>query len=196
MLHILKVKNSTIALLTLLLSGLLVAEIKYESVHDETYWFPNEEFSMDGFQIATVRSNLVWGDRMSVFLDEADCWLEPLLYISLSTENLKENYPDFDFSSLKDKYLELRLNFDGKVFERHEVGILDAKETQNNRHVVSLWFKEFPFTFFMPWEVLNLKIMENDPNRKYFDLPERQYRMSGFQDVFRQLSQQCEKNNE
>ena len=25
--------------------------------------------------------------------------------------------------------------------------------------------------------------MENDPNRKYFDLPERQYRMGGFPDV-------------
>ena len=189
-------KYLNILLLALVVSGSIQTEIEYESVHDETYWFPNEEFSMDGYQIATVRSNLVWGDRMSVFLDEADCWLEPLLYISLSTENLKEDYPDFDFSSLKDKYLELRLNFDGKVFEIHEVGILSAKEIQNNRHVVSLWFKEFTFTFFMPWEVLNLKIMENDPNRKYFDLPERQYRMSGFQDVFTQLSQQCEKNNE
>jgi len=195
-LHILKVRNSTIALLTLLLSGLLVAEIKYESVHDETYWFPNEELSMDGFQIGTVRSNLVWGDRMSVFLEEADCSKEPILFMLLSTANLKEDYPDFDFSSLEDKFIELELNFDGKVFEKYKVGITSANEVQNNQHTVSLWFQEFPFTFFMPWEVLNLKIMENDPNRKFFDLPERQYRMSGFQDVFAQLIQQCEKNNE
>ena len=187
--------KSAIFLIGLISSGLLVAEIKYESVHDETYWFPNEELSMDGFQIGTVRSNLVWGDRMSVFLEEADCSKEPILFMTLSTANLKEDYPDFDFSSLGDKFLELGLNFDGKVFERYEVGIMSANEAQNNQHTVSLWFQEFPSAFFVPWEVLNLKIMENDPHRKYFDLPERQYRMNGFLDVFSYMIQECEKNN-
>ena len=86
-------------ILTLVVSGSIQAGIKYESVHDETYWFPNEELSMDGFQIGTVRSNLVWGDRMSVFLEKADCSKEPILFMTLSTANLKEDYPDFDFSS-------------------------------------------------------------------------------------------------
>ena len=182
-------------ILTLLMSMGAWAEIQYESVHDETYWFPDEELSTDGFQIGTVRSNLVWGDRMSVFLEEADCSNEPVLHMMLSTANLKEDYPDFDFSSLENKFLELGLNFDGKVFERYEVGIISANEVQNNIHTVSLWFQEFPAAFFVPWEVLNLKIMENDPNRKYFDLPERQYRMSGFLDVFSYMIQECEKNN-
>ena len=45
---------------------------------------------MDGFQIGTVRSNLVWGDRMSVFLEKADCSKEPILFMTLSTANLKD----------------------------------------------------------------------------------------------------------
>ena len=186
-------KTLTTLILTLVVSGSIQAGIKYESVHDETYWFPNEELSMDGFQIGTVRSNLVWGDSMSVFLEKADCSKEPILFMTLSTANLKEDYPDFDLSSLGDKFLELGLNFDGKVFERYEVGIMSANEVQNNQHTVSLWFQEFPSAFFVPWEVLNLKIMENDPHRKYFDLPERQYRMDGFPDVFLHMTQECEK---
>ena len=31
-------------LLSLAISGFVFTEIKYESVHDETYWFPNESF--------------------------------------------------------------------------------------------------------------------------------------------------------
>ena len=112
-------KYLTTLLLALVVSGSIQAEIKYQSVHDETYWFPNEEINIDGFQIGTVRSNLVWGDRMSVFLEEADCSKEPILFMLLSTANLKEDYPDFDFSSLGDKFLELGLNFDGKVFEKY-----------------------------------------------------------------------------
>ena len=59
---------------------------------------------------------------------------------------------------------------------------MSANEVQNNQHTVSLWFQEFPSAFFVL--ELNLKIMENDPHRKYFDLPERQYRMNGFRCFF------------
>jgi len=189
-------KYLNILLFALVVSGSIQTEIEYESVHDETYWFPNEELSMDGFQIGTVRSNLVWGDRMSVFLEEADCSKEPILFMTLSTANLKEDYPDFDFSSLGDKFLELGLNFDGKVFEKYQIGVLSTNELQDNYHSANLVFDEFPEAFYVPWKVLSIKIMENDPNRKYFDLPERQYRMSGFLDVFSQMIQECEKSNE
>ena len=189
-------KYLTTLLLALVVSGSIQTEIEYESVHDETFWFPNEEISIDGFQIGTVRSNLVWGDRMSVFLEEADCSKEPILFVTLSTANLKEDYPEFDFSSLGDKFLELGLNFDGKVFEKYQVGVLSTNEFLNNYHSVNLVFDEFPSAFYAPWGVLSLKIMENDPHRKYFDLPERQYRMSSFLDVFSYMIQECEKNDE
>tara|TARA_B100000212_G_scaffold74267_1_gene52412 strand:- start:603 stop:1175 length:573 start_codon:yes stop_codon:yes gene_type:complete len=171
----------------------LYSEVKYESVHDETYWFPNEDLLMEGFQIGTVRSNLVWMDRMSVFLQETDCYGAPILYMTLSTSNIRKDYPEFDFSSLEGKFLELGFNFDGKVFEKYEVGILSTFKLQNNNHAVNLWFEEFPIPFYVPWDVLTVKIMENDPNRKYFDLPERQYRMTGFPDVFLYMTEECKK---
>ena len=182
--------------LALTISSFVFAEIKYESVHDETYWFPEEEITLDGFQIGSVRSNLVWGDRMSVLLEEADCLSEPILHMTLSTAKVKKDYPDFEFSSLSDKFIELGFNFDGRYFEKYEVAILSTQKLQNNHHSVSLWFEEFPVPFYVPWKVLDVKIMENDPNRKYFDLPERQYRMGGFPDVFLHMTQECEKNNE
>ena len=111
-------------------------------------------------------------------------------------QKVKKDYPDFEFSSLSDKFIELGFNFDGRYFEKYEVAILSTQKLQNNHHSVSLWFEEFPVPFYVPWKVLDVKIMENDPNRKYFDLPERQYRMSGFPDVFLHMTQECEKNNE
>lgn len=186
-------KYSVISLFYFLLSGALTSETKYESVHDETYWFPEEEITLDGFQIGSVRSNLVWGDRMSVLLEEADCLSEPILHMTLSTAKVKKDYPDFDFSSLSNKFIELGFNFDGRYFEKYEVAILSTQKLQNNHHSVSLWFQEFPVPFYVPWKVLDVKIMENDPHRKYFDLPERQYRMDGFPDVFLHMTQECEK---
>ena len=41
------------------------------------------------------------------------------------------------------------------------------------------------------WQFLTIKIAKDDPSRKYFDLPERQYRMSGFVPVVVSLQEQC-----
>ena len=188
-------KHLVIALFYFLPSGTLTSEIKYDSVHDETYWFPNEEFVLEGFHIGTVRSNLVWMDRMSVFLNDDDCSEMPLLYMTLSTQKVKENYSELDFSSLKGKFIELGFNYDGKYIEKHEALINSAFELQNKNHAVSLLLGEMPQPFFLPWKVLTVKILENDPYRDYFDLPERQYRMGGFQDVLSYLTDKCDLTN-
>ena len=70
-------------------------------MHDETYWFPNDEFTLEGFQIGTVRSNLAWMDRMSVFVNEEDCSEMPKLYMTLSTSKIKKDYPDFEMYLLR-----------------------------------------------------------------------------------------------
>ncbi len=189
-------KSAFLTLFPILLSGFLLSEIKYESVHDETYWFPNEEFTLDGFQIGTVRSNLVWMDRMSVVINEADCSEMPKLYMTLSTSEVKKNYPDFDISSLESKFIEFGFNYDGKYLEKHEARINSAFELENKDHAVSFLFDEVPQPFLLPWEVLTIKIMEYDPNRIYFDLPERQYRMGGFLTLLLHLNEKCDKANE
>ena len=183
-------------ILSLTASSFLYAENKYESVHDETYWFPNDEFTLEGFQIGTVRSNLVWMDRMSVFVNEEDCSEMPKLYMTLSTSKIKKDFPDFDVSSLEDKFIELGFNYGNKYVEKHEVRVNSAFELQNKDHAVSFLFDEIPEPFLLAWEVLSVKIMEYDPNRIYFDLPERQYRMGGFLTVLLHLNEKCDKANE
>ena len=57
---------------------------------------------------------------MSVLLEEVDCLSEPILHMTLSTAKVKKDYPDFDFSSLANKFIELGFNFDGRYFEKYE----------------------------------------------------------------------------
>ena len=172
---------------------------EYLSNHDETYWFPNHEFLLEGSQVGTVRSNLVWSDRMSIIINEANCKTEPILFINLSTSKIPEiqiENPDFDFSSLEGKFLELGFNFDNKLIEKHDVLIASATELANGHHNLSLWFDEMPESFLMStWQVLTMKILENDPYRDYFDKPERQYRMGGFPVVLVDLLGKCEEAN-
>tara|TARA_B100000886_G_scaffold8986_1_gene5774 strand:+ start:511 stop:1077 length:567 start_codon:yes stop_codon:yes gene_type:complete len=182
-------------LLIFTISSFVFAEIKYESVHDETYWFPNEEFTLDGFQIGTVRSNLVWMDRMSVFLNESDCSGTPSLYMTLSTSEVRNKYPDFEFSSIENKFLNLEFTYDGKLTETYEVQIGSAFELQNKDHAVSIIFTEMPNPFWMIWEILEVKILETDPKRLLFDLPERQYRMGGFFPLLLHLIEKCDEVN-
>ena len=80
-------------LITLLVSQSVLTEVEYNSVHDETYWFPNKEFTLEGFNIGSVRSNLVWGDRMMVFVDEDNCGLEkPQIRLNLTTKKVKTEF--------------------------------------------------------------------------------------------------------
>ena len=94
-------------------------ETEYISIHNETYWFIEETHTLEGFYVASVRSNLIWGDRMSVFVDQANCGLEqPQIFLQLTTNKVKTDYPNFVFSSLEGKSMKLNLDFDGKYFER------------------------------------------------------------------------------
>ena len=190
-------------LITLLVSQSVLTEVEYNSVHDETYWFPNKEFTLEGFNIGSVRSNLVWGDRMMVFVNEDNCGLEkPQIRLNLTTKKVKTEFPDFDFSSLEGKSMELSLNFDGKYIERNRVQIVSTLHFENGNHAVQLNLGDVYDTFLaidekygtlLGWQVLTLKIQENDPNRRYFDLPERQYRMGGFLPVMVHLIEECKK---
>ena len=182
-------KINTISLVLIILQ--ISSNEPYESVHDETYWFPNEEFALEGFHIGTVRSNLVWMDRMSIFVDEKNCTKMPKLMMTLSTSKVKKEFTSFDFTSLKDKFIELGFNYEGKLIEKHEAQVLSAFQLQNKDHAVNLLFEEIPEAFYVPWNFVTIKILENDPHRKYFDLPERQYRMGGFPAVLTHLFDNC-----
>ena len=57
--------------------------IEYNSIHENTYWFYDEESSTDGWHIGTVRTNLVYGDKLRFAISEKSCDQIPAMYLSL-----------------------------------------------------------------------------------------------------------------
>ena len=115
-------------LVIFLFTDIIFGEVEYNSLHDETFWFPNSEFTLEGVKTGSVRSNLVWNDRMYVMVDEENCLGEPSIFVQLSTNKVKTKFPDFDFTSLEDKHVDLVLNFDGKYIENNHAKIINAFE--------------------------------------------------------------------
>ena len=70
-------------LVIFLFTDIIFGEVEYNSLHDETFWFPNSEFTLEGVKTGSVRSNLVWNDRMYVMVDEENCLGEPSIFVQL-----------------------------------------------------------------------------------------------------------------
>lgn len=191
-------------LVTLLFTDIIYGEVEYNSLHDETFWFPNNEFILEDVQTGSVRSNLVWKDRMYVMVDEENCLGEPSIFVQLSTNKVKTKFPDFDFTSLEDKHVDLVLNFDGKYIENNHAKIINAIEFEDGNHAIHLnlgrVYKSFlaieeAYENLLGWKVLTIKIQEDDPSIKYFAFPERQYRMLGFRTLMVHLIEECKKSS-
>ena len=199
-----RVNRSIHILVTLLFTDIIYGEVEYNSLHDETFWFPNNEFILEDVQTGSVRSNLVWKDRMYVMVDEENCLGEPSIFVQLSTNKVKTKFPDFDFTSLEDKHVDLVLNFDGKYIENNHAKIINAIEFDDGNHAIHLnlgrVYKSFlaieeAYENLLGWKVLTIKIQEDDPSIKYFAFPERQYRMLGFRTLMVHLIEECKKSS-
>ena len=191
-------------LVIFLFTDIIFGEVEYNSLHDETFWFPNSEFTLEGVKIGSVRSNLVWKDRMYVLVDEENCLGEPSIFVQLSTNKVKTKFPDFDFTSLEDKHVDLVLNFDGKYIENNHAKIINAIEFEDGNHAIHLnlgrVYKSFlaieeAYENLLGWKVLTIKIQDDDPTIKYFAFPERQYRMLGFRTLMVHLIEECKKSS-
>ena len=191
-------------LVIFLFTDIIFGEIEYNSLHDETFWFPNSEFTLEGVKTGSVRSNLVWKDRMYVMVDEENCLGEPSIFVQLSTNKVKTKFPDFDFTSLEDKHVDLVLNFDGKYIENNHAKIINALEFDDGNHAIHLnlgrVYKSFlaieeAYENLLGWKVLTIKIQDDDPTIKYFAFPERQYRMLGFRTLMVHLIEECKKSS-
>lgn len=191
-------------LVIFLFTDIIFGEVEYNSLHDETFWFPNSEFTLEGVKTGSVRSNLVWKDRMYVMVDEENCLGEPSIFVQLSTNKVKTKFPDFDFTSLEDKHVDLVLNFDGKYIENNHAKIINALEFDDGNHAIHLnlgrVYKSFlaieeAYENLLGWKVLTIKIQDDDPAIKYFAFPERQYRMLGFRTLMVHLIEECKKSS-
>lgn len=177
--------------------------IEYTSTHDETYWFYDNSSSVKGWHIGTVRTNLVYGDKLRFAISEKSCNQIPAMYYTLTSmeiADIKDKDPDFNIKSLEGTKITFRAHID--EFEPFMINatINIADEIDS---VSSMFFIEFddgmPRNFVSSKknnpdefiEVMMLEIPENDPNYKYFDIPQMKFRMGGLVHLWMHAHELC-----
>ena len=176
--------------------------LDYTSVHDETYWFYDDELSLDGWHIGLVRSNLVYGDKLRFVISEDDCNLLPGMYLTLSSiiaQNRKDE-PNFDIKTLENSKITFKATIDEyePFFINTTINIADNIDSASSMFLIE--FDEgLPRNFVSTKknnpdefsEVMILEIPKEDPNYKYFDITEMKFRMGGLVDVWMHANQLC-----
>ena len=177
--------------------------IEYTSTHDETYWFYDDGSSAKGWHIGTVRTNLVYGDKLRFAISEKSCNQIPAMYYTLTSmeiADIKDKDPDFNIKSLEGTKITFRAHIDefDPFMINATINIADEVDS-----VSSMFFIEFddgmprnfisykknnPDEFI---EVMMLEIPENDPNYKYFDIPQMKFRMGGLVHLWMHAHELC-----
>ena len=177
--------------------------IEYTSTHDETYWFYDDSSSVKGWHIGTVRTNLVYGDKLRFAISEKSCNQIPAMYYTLTSmeiADIKDKDPDFNIKSLEGTKITFRAHID--EFEPFMINatINIADEIDS---VSSMFFIEFddgmPRNFISAKksnpdefiEVMMIEIPGNDPNYKYFDIPQMKFRMGGLVHLWMHAHELC-----
>jgi len=177
---------------------------EYTSTHDETYWFYDDSSSAEGWHIGTVRTNLVYGDKLRFAISERSCNQIPAMYYTLTSvgmiAGIKKNDPDFDIKSLEGTKITFIAHIDefDPFMINATINIADEIDS-----VSSMFFIEFddgmPKNFISSKknnpdefiEVMMLEIPENDPNYKYFDIPQMKFRMGGLVHLWMHAHELC-----
>jgi len=177
--------------------SLVIGADDYSATHEETYWFVEKEFDLPaGFYQGSVRSNLNWGERLSLFLFDEDCGdkrknLHVVLW-SYQSEEIKKKNPNFKVSDLEDLPITLDVKVDGQESRIVSGSIWSTSKGQLNQDVYLIVIQSVPEFMYEPRaKFLTLSVRDDDPLRKYFDGKERQYRMEGFVPVWFQLTNNC-----
>jgi hypothetical protein len=178
--------------------------IEYSSTHENTYWYYDEESSAEGWHIGTVRTNLVYGDKLRFAISEQSCDQIPAMYYTLTSmgmiADVKKNDPEFNIKSLEGEKITFKAHVDefDPFIINATINIADEIDT-----VSSMFFIEFddgmPRNFVSAKknnpdefiEVMMLEIPENDPNYKYFDIPQMKFRMGGLVHLWMHAHELC-----
>ena len=181
-----------------------ISAIEYTSVHEETYWFYDDEISAEGWHIGTVRSNLVHGDKLRFAISEKTCDQIPAMYFTLSSNQIPEirkNNPDFNIKSMEGKKIGFRAHIDEFDSFMVDATINIADEVDSVSSMFFIQFNEGMPRNFINYsllkdedeflQVMMLEIPEEDPNFKYFDLTQIKFRMGGFVHVWMYAHELC-----
>ena len=190
-------KNKYILAICLIINLQIFGLEDYTSTHEETYWFPDRAQDLPpGMYKGSVRSNLNWGERLNLFIDDSDCGANnQSVYLTLwsnESQIIKENNPDFKLESLLNLPLTFNATMDNGL-TKIIVGFIESVlEGQQGQDVYVIYFPEMPSIFYQPpAKIMSLSVREDDPLAKYFDGKERQYRMEGLIPVWFQLTGEC-----
>ncbi len=67
-----------------------ISAIEYDSNHENTYWYYDEDSAAEGWFIGAVRSNLVYGDKLRFAISNKSCDQIPAMYFTLSSMEIAE----------------------------------------------------------------------------------------------------------
>ena len=169
--------------------------VEYSAVHEDTYWFPEEERTLKGSFYGSVRSNVAWGERLSFFVSKKECDAKPVMMMTLhskATYQLKNENKNFKLSSLEETFLYFDVQMDNEEPVVLESVIWAGREGRAENDFFIIIIREMPEYFWNPSKkVMTMTIREDDPNRKYFDVTKRQYRMEGIVPVWMHLHDLC-----
>ena len=106
-------KHILFGLLTL---SIYSSAIEYSSTHENTYWYYDDESSTEGWHIGTVRTNLVYGDKLRFAISEQSCDQIPAMYYTLTSMGMigdvKKNDPEFNIKSLEGEKITFKAHID------------------------------------------------------------------------------------
>jgi hypothetical protein len=185
-----------------------ISAIEYDSNHENTYWYYDEDSAAEGWFIGAVRSNLVYGDKLRFAISNKSCDQIPAMYFTLSSmeiAEIKKIDPEFNIEILEGTKITFLAHID--EFEPFVINatINIAEEIDD---LSSMFFIEFddgmPRNFVSSKknnpnefiEVMMLEIPESDPNYKYFDISKMKFRMGGLVNVWMHAHQLCLDSNE
>ena len=190
-----------IKLFTIIFFSFSLVGFEFNSTHDETYWYPDNENTLDGYHIGTVRSNLVWGDAMRFFVDEQACDQPPILTFIFSTTNtvdLARKDKNFDMNSFVDQTITFDMEFDSGHLEKIEANIWSIIDENPELGLFIFMIPEMPMTFASTDpdlkvfnKFMSLTVSADDPLHYLFDEPKRSYRMEGLVPVWMYSNEKC-----
>ena len=192
-----------------------ISAIEYSAVHEQTYWYYDDEITAEGWHMGTVRSNLVHGDKLRFAISEKTCDQIPAMYFTLSSNQIPEirkDNPDFNIKSMEGKKIGFRAYIDefdpfmiDATINIADDVYLDRSIAVDDNSDYSMFFIQFdegmPRNFinyallkdesdeFI--QVMMLEIPEDDPNYKYFDLTQIKFRMGGLLNVWMHAHELC-----
>ena len=185
----------------LLLFTSCISAFEYKSSHDQTYWFPANDHSLNGYHIGTVRSNLEWNDEMNFYVQEGYCNEPPLITFIFTTTNtldLSEKKQDFNLKNYINHNVSFNMKFDSGYEDTIEVSIAEVINNYPEKDAFVFVIPNMPQVFVStdPDEkifnqFMSLTISSDDPVYNLFDEPTRSYRMGGLVPVWMDAHQKC-----